>query len=108
MPVLVAKSAVLVLAILVLAGGIMGFAKAKSKASLIAGIVSAILLAASFAVTYIEPRLGLIQSFGVIIVLEAFFCVRYVKTKKSMPALPMMVLCSIALALVVFGLLKLQ
>ena len=39
----IAKTSVLVLAVMVLVGGIMGFVKAKSKASIISGVISSIL-----------------------------------------------------------------
>lgn len=40
----VAQGSILVLSMIILVGGIMGFKKAKSKASLIAGIISSVLL----------------------------------------------------------------
>ena len=108
MAILIAKGAILTLAIIVLAGGIMGFVKAKSKASLISGVISFIFLAASYALTYVDVRLGMEIGFSLILILEGLFGWRWFKTKKAMPALPMIAFCAVGLAAVVFGLLSLQ
>lgn len=90
----IAKISVLVLAIMVFAGGIMGFVKAKSKASLISGIVSGILLGACYAFALSQLREGLTGALVVCVLLSVVFIIRYVKTRKMMPA-GMMLLCCI-------------
>ena len=45
--------------LLMLGGGVGGYAKAHSKPSLIAGIVSAILLGAAYYISLKQPRVGL-------------------------------------------------
>ncbi|OQW83600.1 MAG: hypothetical protein BVN30_05715 [Proteobacteria bacterium ST_bin16] len=90
----VAKISVLALAIIVFAGGIMGFVKAKSKASLISGVISGIALAVCFAISLSEIRQGLMGALVVSGLLTVVFIIRYVKTKKLMPA-GLMLLCCI-------------
>lgn len=69
-----------------LVGGVIGFKKASSKASLIAGVVSCILLAVCFAITLSQTTPGLIGGFIVTCLLDVVFVMRLVKTKKFMPS----------------------
>jgi len=71
---------------LTIAGGVVGFVKAGSKASLIAGGVSGamILVAAGLIVTGNE-KAGLILGLVVSSVLEVRFLPAFLKTKKPMP-----------------------
>ena len=65
---------------LLLAGGLMGFIKGKSKASLIASSI--------FAVPLILAGLGVIQPFFAdftLFVLLIFFGIRFIKNRKFMP-----------------------
>ncbi len=66
--------------VLLLAGGLMGFLKAKSKASLIASSLFALPLILT-AVGVLPPWAGDLTLF----VLLIFFGVRFVKTRKFMP-----------------------
>jgi len=77
-----------------LAGGVMGFVKAGSRASLIASTVCAvpIVLAAI-------GRLPAVVAAGVIGLLLVMFAVRYSRSRKSMPALPLSGLSALALVL---------
>jgi uncharacterized membrane protein (UPF0136 family) len=75
-----------VFALVVLAGGIIGFVKAKSRASLIAGLVSAALLIASATLTSGGGRTGIILGTLVCVALAGRFLPAYLKTKKLMPA----------------------
>lgn len=82
----------IVYAILLILGGAMGFAKAKSKASLISGIVTGLIsLAIALVSKYTTPTalvLGIILAIG----LGVFFMRRYALTKKPMPSLFMAVM----------------
>jgi uncharacterized membrane protein (UPF0136 family) len=80
---------------LVLAGGILGFLKARSRASLIAGIASAALLLCSGVCMLQGRREGWIGAMAVAGLLLAFFAARWLKGRKFMPA-GMMVLASVA------------
>jgi uncharacterized membrane protein (UPF0136 family) len=67
-------------------GGIMGFVKGKSKASLIAGVVSGILFGFCYYHSSTSPMEGLIGALVVSLLLIGVFIMRLVKTKKFMPA----------------------
>lgn len=70
-----------------IAGGVMGFVKANSKASLIAGSISGIaLLAAGALVGGTHTTLALALGLAVSLALTARFGNAYRKTKKPMPA----------------------
>ncbi len=72
--------------ILALVGGVMGYAKAKSKPSLISGIISSLLLFIAAAIALqgitIGPILARTVTGGLIVV----FAIRLIKTGKFMPA----------------------
>lgn len=81
-------------AVVLVAGGVMGFVKAKSRASLIASVTSSvpILLAALGIVPVLVGEI-------VIGLLLALFVVRYSRSRKPMPALPLIGLSAVALVL---------
>jgi uncharacterized membrane protein (UPF0136 family) len=93
-----------VVALLVAVGGIMGFVKAQSKASLIAGIASGLLLLLAFFLA-LNSANGLFLAAIVNLALIIVFGIRLKKTGKFMPAGLMLVICAVDLALVVAGLL---
>ena len=72
--------------VLVLVGGAIGYLKAKSKASLISGIISGILLIVAGFMQLQGSAIGLILALVVTAVLVIVFTVRLVKTRKFMPA----------------------
>ena len=76
----------IVYAALLIVGGVMGFVKARSRPSLIAGVVSGILalVAAWISGTYNEDG-GYSLALLLAIVLFVFFGYRAVKTRKFMP-----------------------
>lgn len=68
------------------AGGMLGYRKAKSRASLIAGSVSGVLLlAAVFALTSGATTWGLCLGGGTSLLLAGRFVPGFLKTKKWMP-----------------------
>jgi uncharacterized membrane protein (UPF0136 family) len=84
-----ALNSVLVLSAFMLVGGIIGFRKAKSKASLIAGVASSLLLAGCVALSSLLKQdgalFGLIGAFAVTVALDVVFVKRLRKTQESMP-----------------------
>ena len=80
-----------------IAGGAMGYARAKSKASLIAGGVSGAVLIIAGILSPSVP--GFILALIVSILLLAHFGRSYAAKKKPMPAIPMIVLSGICIVL---------
>lgn len=74
--------------VLTIAGGVMGFVKAKSRPSLIAGGISgvALLLAGYLIGTGTNTRIGLFLGLIVSFALAGRFVGAFLKTKKVMPA----------------------
>jgi len=94
----------LIYALLLGGGGFMGYRKAGSRASLIAGSSTAAVAVAAAAIALVQPRLG--QSLGITlaICLTALFGYRYlVKTKKFMPS-GLLAVLSLGVALALWGL----
>ena len=74
----------LVYAVLMVVGGAMGM-RAGSKASLIAGASSGVLLMAAWGVTFVNVAAGLWMGAVIALLLTATFAKRFAKTKKFMP-----------------------
>ena len=92
---------------LTILGGVIGFVKAGSKASLIAGGVSGVLiLVAAWLVMSGSAQAGLILGLVLSSVLEMRFLPAFLKTKKPMPAGMMAVLSMIGTVLSVLALVK--
>jgi uncharacterized membrane protein (UPF0136 family) len=89
-----ARDYILFMAFAILAGGIMGYVKASSKASLISGVVSAAALGITFWFA-INQHLGeaFIASFLIYAILDVVFVLRLIKSKKLIPAAPILFLC---------------
>ncbi len=86
----------LFMAVLVAAGGVMGFVKAQSKASLISGVVSGIVLGILFAVAMMgHAKEATIGAFITYTLLDTVFAMRLKKTKKFMPAGLILIFCAI-------------
>ncbi|CBN54106.1 MULTISPECIES: TMEM14 family protein [Kamptonema] len=90
--------------ILTFVGGIIGYAKAQSKASLISGSLSGLLLIFSGIVQLQGQSWGLILATVVAAVLVIVFIARLVKTRKLMPAGLMIAGGLVSLALLVYQL----
>lgn len=82
--------------VLLAAGGIMGFVKAQSKPSLIAGVASAVLLFTCLGVSFIAPTAAEFAAFAISDTLMLVFAMRLNKTKKFMPSGMMLLICLLA------------
>lgn len=87
--------------ILAVVGGIIGYVQAKSKASLISGSISGILLIIAGILQLQGQSAGLILATVITAVLVIVFGIRLTKTRKFMPAGLMSVLGLVALGLMV-------
>jgi len=87
----------LLFGLVAIAGGAIGYARAKSKASLIAGSASGALLMIAGLLSPSVP--GFILALIVSILLIAHFGRSYAAKKKPMPAIPMIVLSGICIVL---------
>jgi uncharacterized membrane protein (UPF0136 family) len=97
----------LVFALLTIAGGVMGFIKAKSNASLVAGGISgSLLLAAGYLLGTASARAGVILGIVVCLALAGRFVPSFLKTKKPMPAGMMAALSVVGVALMVILLMQ--
>jgi len=83
--------------LLAIIGGAMGYARAKSKPSLIAGSVSGALLIIAGLLSPGVP--GFVLALVVSVLLLAHFGRSYAAKKKPMPAIPMIVLSGICIIL---------
>jgi uncharacterized membrane protein (UPF0136 family) len=92
---------ILVYGVIMILGGIMGYVKVGSKASLLSGVgMGLALLASSYGVWH-EKREALIASVVIAALLVALFAMRLVKTKRFMPA-GVLAILSLA-AVIIFG-----
>jgi uncharacterized membrane protein (UPF0136 family) len=74
-------------AVLLAVGGIIGFKKAGSRPSLIAGLASAVAAIAALLLSFQSPIWGMVLGSVLSVVLSLFFGYRFlVKTRKFMPA----------------------
>lgn len=92
---------VLIYALIILVGGIMGHIKAGSTASLITGISSGILLFVCSAGIFFNKRWGVLGSFLCVFLLDAFFFFRLLSTQKFFPSGAMSLLSLAVLVIMV-------
>ena len=81
--------------VMLMAGGAIGFAKAKSRPSLISGSASGVV---AFLIAWwssVDPKPALIVGLILSLFLACFFYYRFAKTRKPMPAMPMMAFSSL-------------
>jgi uncharacterized membrane protein (UPF0136 family) len=97
-------SIIAIYAVIVLIGGIIGYTSAKSTMSLAMAIPAAAILGYCAYLMSSKPVEALWGSLIVGVILDLVFTMRYVKTKKSMPAIPMMIL---SLGVVILSAMKL-
>jgi uncharacterized membrane protein (UPF0136 family) len=95
----------LLFGVLTIAGGVIGFVKAKSKASLIAGGISGVLLLVAVYLLSSESfKGGVILALVVSLLLAGRFVPAFLKTRAPMPAGMMSVLSVIGLILAIVAL----
>ncbi|HEY4118398.1 MAG TPA: TMEM14 family protein [Byssovorax sp.] len=83
----IARGFLFVFGVASIAGGVVGFVKAQSKASLIAGGASgALLIGAGVLASMGQPRTGLALGLAVSLGLAGRFIPQFLKTQKVMPA----------------------
>ncbi|NEQ32517.1 MAG: hypothetical protein F6K04_16190 [Leptolyngbya sp. SIO4C5] len=83
--------------LLALVGGVIGYAQAKSQVSLVSGIVSGLLLILGGILQFQGIAWGWTLSLVVTVLLIVVFISRYLKTRKPMPAILMVVAGIIAM-----------
>ncbi|KYC41270.1 hypothetical protein WA1_22665 [Scytonema hofmannii PCC 7110] len=93
--------AALAYGILVILGGMIGYFKSNSTASLVSGSLSGVLLIFAAFVQFQGQSWGVILASSVTAVLVVFFAFRLAKTRKFMPAGLMITLGALALAIMV-------
>jgi uncharacterized membrane protein (UPF0136 family) len=96
----------LVFGLLTIAGGIVGYAKAGSVVSIIAGSVAGILLIVAALLLPGQRVAGLIMALIISLLLAAQFIPKFVRTGKVMPAGLMSLLSAIGIAVALFSWLK--
>ena len=77
---------ILVYALLVAIGGIIGYVKAKSNQSLISGLGSGIALLVAWYISLQNPTIGLALAAMIALALVIVFALRFRATSKFMPA----------------------
>jgi uncharacterized membrane protein (UPF0136 family) len=85
-------------------GGIIGYAQAQSKPSLVSGLLSGLLLIVGGVLWYRGMAAGVGLSLGVTIALVVIFIRRWLKTRKVMPALMMIAAGGLAFLVMVISL----
>ncbi len=94
--------AILIYGLLVLLGGIMGYAKARSTPSLVSGSAFGFLLIVSAWLMLQGRAVGWYLALGVSVVLAVFFANRFRATRAFMPAGLMILLSLVAVAVLLW------
>ncbi len=92
--------ATVIYGLLSIVGGLIGYTKSQSKVSLISGGISGLLLLALAVMMYLGNQWTSIIAAIIILLLTLVFIIRFSKTKKPMPAIPMICLGVISLFLI--------
>jgi len=94
-------------ALIVGMGGVVGYIKAKSTKSLLAGLISGVILLVAWFLAIKTPTIGLGIATIMAAVLLVVFIIRFISTKKFMPAGMMMLLNLAAMVAFLVGWLNL-
>ncbi|MCS6859993.1 MAG: TMEM14 family protein [Abditibacteriales bacterium] len=98
-----AQGVMLVYALVTVIGGVMGYKSAKSTASLIASLISGVLLLVGFTLSRTTPPVGCGVAAAVALALSVFFGMRLIKKGAKMPAIIMLPLSVVSLLVFVWG-----
>jgi uncharacterized membrane protein (UPF0136 family) len=97
---LLADQIVLGLYALVLAGGgVMGYVKAGSRPSLIAGLTSGLAALACLVLTWSHPSLAVMLGIGLAVLMLVVFGIRLARTRKFMPSGMLLVISVVVLGI---------
>lgn len=102
----IANWSILIYGVVVLLGGVMGYLKAKSKVSLLAGSGSGIALLAAWFISRQFPLAGLGLATVIGLILCIVFVMRLLRTRSFMPSGMMMVGSLVATVVFLLGLLS--
>lgn len=101
----IATWSILIYALVVLLGGVMGYLKAKSQVSLLSGVGSGIALLIAWFICRQTPLVGLGLAALIGLMLFVVFIMRFSRTRAFMPAGMMMVFSLAATVVFLLGLL---
>jgi uncharacterized membrane protein (UPF0136 family) len=101
-----AKIYFFIFGVLTIAGGIVGYVKAGSTPSIIAGSITGVLLIVAGLVLPDHRRIGLALGLTISLLLAAQFIPKFIRTGKVMPAGLMSVLSAIGIILALLAWLK--
>jgi uncharacterized membrane protein (UPF0136 family) len=106
LPMEAAKIYFIIFGILTIAGGIIGYVKAGSVASIIAGSITGVLLLVAAFLLPERHAIGLATALIVSLLLAAQFVPKFVRTGRMMPAGMMSVLSVLGIIAVIFAWVK--
>lgn len=98
--------ALLLYAIIIAAGGVMGYVSAQSTVSLVNGLIAAVILLVGLAISFRNPAAGFGLSAVVALALGIFFAYRFFTTGKWMPGGVTMILSAVAFVLMLLATLR--
>src|SRR6266702_7632591 len=96
----------IVFGVLTIAGGILGYVKAGSLPSIIAGSITGVLLLVAASLLPEHRAIGLATGFVISLLLAAQFIPKFIRTGKVMPAGMMSILSAIGIVVALFAWMK--